>query len=207
MRAKELALSQASGAVSADSRSTAAVEIDGLLQQTLEAGNAQWGNQFLFAGRKTDTAPFLANGTYQGNSGTLDYEIGQGNFMTVNTPGNVIFGSAGGGVDVIKVLQDLKAALATNDQSGVGSLLNSLDRSLSQVVNARTNVGVKMERLIAQKDQLEEVSNQLTQRLGETEGVDLAKTISDLTHQQYVYEASLAASAKIIQTTLLDFLR
>jgi flagellar hook-associated protein 3 FlgL len=43
--------------------------------------------------------------------------------------------------------------------------------------------------------------------LGETEGTDLAKAVSDLTQQQYVYEASLAASAKMLQPTLLDFLR
>jgi flagellar hook-associated protein 3 FlgL len=205
MRAKELAVSQASGTANADSRAAAAVEIYGLLQQTLEAGNARLGNQFLFAGHKTATAPYLANGTYQGDSGTLDYEIGQGNFMTVNTPGDAVFGDAGDGV--IKVLQDLKTALETNDQTGVESLLNPLDQSLSQVVNARAGVGVKMERLTAQKDQLGEVSDQLTQMLGETEGADLARTISDLTQQQYVYEASLAVSAKIIQPTLLDFLR
>jgi flagellar hook-associated protein 3 FlgL len=207
MRAKELALLQASGTANADSRASAAVEIDGLLQQTIQAGNSRLGNQFLFAGRKTDTEAFLADGTYQGDAGTLDYEIGQGNFMTVNTPGDMIFRGAGGGVDVIKVLQDLKTALETNDQSGVQSLLNPLDKGLSQVINARTGVGVKMDRLTAQKDQLAEVSDQLTQMLGETEGADLAKTISDLTQQQYAYEASLAVSAKIMQPTLLDFLR
>jgi flagellar hook-associated protein 3 FlgL len=207
MRAKELALSQASGTANADSRAAAVVEIDGLLQQTVESGNARMGNQFLFAGRKTDSAPFLTDGTYQGDSGTLDLEIGQGNFMTVNTPGDVIFRGAGGGVDIIQVLQDLKTFLETNDRSGVESLLNPLDQSLSQVVNARASVGVKMDRLIAQRDQLAQVNDQLTQMLGETEGADLAKTISDLTQQQYVYEASLAVSAKIVQPTLLDFLR
>jgi flagellar hook-associated protein 3 FlgL len=206
MRAKELALSHATGTASADSLAAAAVEVDGLLHQTVEAGNARLGNQFLFAGRRTNTAPFLADGTYQGDSGTLDYQIGQHGSMTVNTPGDALFRGAGGGVDIIAVLQDLKTALEAHDQSGVESLLQPLDQSLSQVVNARAVVGAKMERLTAQKDQLTEVSDQLTQLLGETEGTDLAKAISDLTQQQYAYEASLAASAKIIQPTLLDFL-
>jgi len=207
MRAKELALSQASGTANADSRTAAAVEIGILLQQTIEAGNAKVGNQFLFAGRKTNVAPFQADGTYQGDGGTIDFEIGQGNFMTINTPGDVIFRGAGGGVDVIDVLQDFKAALDANDQSAIQNLLSPLDQSLNQVIKGRTEVGAKMSRLIAQRDKLMEVNDHLTEVLGETEGADLAKTISDLTQQQFVYEASLAASAKIIQSTLLDFLR
>jgi flagellar hook-associated protein 3 FlgL len=207
MRAKELAISQASGTANADSRGAAAVEIGILLQQTIEAGNAKVGNQFLFAGRKTDAAPFQADGTYQGDGGTIDFEIGQGNFMAINTPGDVIFRGVSGGVDVIDVLRDLKAALDANDQTGVQNLLGPLDQSLNQVIKGRTEVGAKMSRLITQRDKLMEVSDHLTEVLGETEGADLAKTISDLTQQQFVYQASLAASAKIVQPTLLDFLR
>jgi hypothetical protein len=40
-----------------------------------------------------------------------------------------------------------------------------------------------------------------------SEGTDLAKAISGLTQQQFVYPASLAASAKMIRLILLDFLR
>lgn len=206
-RAKELAVLQASGTANADSRAAAAVELNILLQQAIEAGNAKIGNQFLFAGRQTNAAPFLPDGTYQGDGGTLDIEIGQGNFITMNTPGNVVFKGAGGGTDVLGVLQALKTALDSNDQSAVQSLLNPLDNSLQQVVNARADVGANMSRLDAQRDKLMEVNAHLEQVLGQTEGVDLAKAISDLTQQQFIYEASLATSARIIQPSLLDFLR
>ena len=77
----------------------------------------------------------------------------------------------------------------------------------SQIVKARAVVGAKMGRLDAERGRLAEVSDLMTQMLGETEGADLAKTINDLTQQQFVYEASLAVSAEMIQPTLLDFLR
>ena len=47
----------------------------------------------------------------------------------------------------------------------------------------------------------------LTARLGETENVDLPETIMRLQMQQVGYEAALAATAKAISPTLLDYLR
>jgi flagellar hook-associated protein 3 FlgL len=207
MRAKELAVSQSSGTANTVSRAGAAVELDTLIRQTLQAGNAKLGNQFLFAGRKTNVEPFQANGAYQGDNGNIEIEIGQSNFMSINTPGDEVFRGAGGGTDVINVLQTLKAAMEADDRSGVEALLNPLDQSLTQIVKARAFVGAKMGRLEAERGRLAEVSDLMTQMLGETEGADLAKTISDLTQQQFVYEASLATNAKMIQPTLLDFLR
>jgi flagellar hook-associated protein 3 FlgL len=207
MRAKELAVSQSSGTANTTSREAAAVELDTLIQQTLQAGNAKLGNQFLFAGRKTNVEPFQASGAYQGDGGNIDIEIGQDNFMSINSRGDEVFRGAGGGVDVIGVLQTLKTSLETDDRSSVEALLNPLDQSLNQIVTARSGVGAKMSRLDAERSRLAEVGDLMTQMLGETEGTDLAKAVSDLTQQQYVYEASLAASAKMLQPTLLDFLR
>ena len=63
-----------------------------------------------------------------------------------------------------------------------------------------------MNRLETEQGKLSDVHDQLTQMLAEAKGIDLAKGISDFTRQQYVYQASLAARAKIIQPALLDFL-
>ncbi|MBI3329622.1 MAG: flagellar hook-associated protein FlgL [Nitrospinae bacterium] len=207
MRAKELAVAQASGTANAETRAAAAKEVDILRQQVIQAGNAQFGTQFLFAGRKTNVAPFLSDGTYQGDSGSIDVEIGQGHWVTLNIPGDVAFTGVRGGVDILNALQAFKKALETDDQPGIQAQLDLLDRSLNQVVRARAEVGANMGRLATEKEKLLEVSGHLTQMLGETEGADLAKTISDLTQQQSIYQASLAASARAIQPTLLDFLR
>jgi hypothetical protein len=80
------------------------------------------------------------------------------------------------------------------------------DQSLNQVPKARSDVGAKMNRLEMEQGKLSDVHDQLTQMLAEAKGTDLAKGISDLTRQQYVYQASLAARANIIQPALLDFL-
>ncbi|HEV7962737.1 MAG TPA: flagellar hook protein, partial [Actinoplanes sp.] len=47
----------------------------------------------------------------------------------------------------------------------------------------------------------------VTSQLSDVEDVDLPKTIMEMQLQQTAYQAALAASAKVIQPSLIDFLR
>ena len=47
----------------------------------------------------------------------------------------------------------------------------------------------------------------VTSQLSEIEDIDLPKTIMEMQLQQTSYQAALAAGAKVIQPSLIDFLR
>jgi flagellar hook-associated protein 3 FlgL len=47
----------------------------------------------------------------------------------------------------------------------------------------------------------------LTQQLSDVEDIDLPQTITDMQLQQTAYQAALAAGAKVVQSSLIDFLR
>ena len=47
----------------------------------------------------------------------------------------------------------------------------------------------------------------LKSSLSEVEDIDLPKTITDLNLQQVAYQTSLAAAAKVVQPSLVDFLQ
>ena len=47
----------------------------------------------------------------------------------------------------------------------------------------------------------------LTTQLSEVEDIDLPKTVSDMQMQQVAYQAALQAAAKVVQPSLVDFLR
>jgi hypothetical protein len=49
-----------------------------LIRQALALGNPQVCNDYIFAGSETDTAPFLGDGTYVGDSNAREVEIQQG---------------------------------------------------------------------------------------------------------------------------------
>ncbi|MCR4284967.1 MAG: flagellar hook-associated protein FlgL, partial [archaeon] len=54
---------------------------------------------------------------------------------------------------------------------------------------------------------LENSQTALKELISYTEDADIASLIMDLKHQENVLQASLQTGAKIIQPTLLDFLR
>ncbi len=76
-RARELAIGQASGTATAQTRLTTALEIDNLIQHTIQTGNGKFGSDFLFSGRMTNVPPVSATGQYQGDTVALDAALNE----------------------------------------------------------------------------------------------------------------------------------
>lgn len=95
-RAKELAISELSGTSTAETRGFAAVEINQIVSQILEAANTQVKNQYIFAGTNTRTAPFAASASgavYLGNTEKFNIEIAEGIVLGVTVPGSEALGT------------------------------------------------------------------------------------------------------------------
>lgn len=110
------------------------------------------------------------------------------------------------GTDIIGVFDNLITALGANDQTAVQAELPNLEDALSQVLSTRTDLGARMNRLEGQKNVIEEMKFSLTKVLSDKQDVDFMQVISDLTKQQTAFEAAIAASGKISQISLLDYL-
>lgn len=74
---KELALQQAGGMSSAETRNTAAISIDNKIEQMIQYGNTRVGNRYIFAGQKTESPALNAQGGYAGSGKNMTAEIGQ----------------------------------------------------------------------------------------------------------------------------------
>jgi flagellar hook-associated protein 3 FlgL len=95
-RGKELAISELGGASTAETRGFAAVEINQLISQVLEAANTQVSNQFIFGGTDSRTTPFQVSASgaiYQGNTETLKIEIAQDIRIGIALPGSDVLGT------------------------------------------------------------------------------------------------------------------
>ena len=57
------------------------------------------------------------------------------------------------------------------------------------------------------KDSAQDRQISVASQLSDIEDIDLPKTIMEMQLQQTSYQAALAASAKVIQPSLIDFLR
>ncbi len=109
--------------------------------------------------------------------------------------------------DVFAALADFRDALNDNDEAGIQKGLDEMGRALDNVLTWRADVGAKTNRIEFTVKRLEENDLTLTDLEASLQDVDLAQAIMDLKNQENVYQAILATGARIIQPTLVDFLR
>jgi len=209
-RAKELTVQMANATSDAKARESGMNEIIQLRNQLIQLGNTQLNGRYVFGGFKNDTPPFDAAGAFNGTDDSITIEIDRGAFVPINySGGNLLRGGTppgSTGTDIIGTFDNLITALSANDQAGVQAELPNLESALSQVLSNRTDLGARMNRLESQKNVIEEMKFSLTKVLSDKQDVDFMQVISDLTKQQTAFEAAIAASGKISQVSLLDYL-
>lgn len=141
---------------------------------------------------------------YQGDAGVHAIEVGAGQTVPTNVAGDRAF--IAGGIDIFSEVKQLVGALRGNYRLGISDALGSLNQGVSQIAAIQGEVGATSNRLTTSAAQLEEAKGFFTQALSETEDVDLAKAISDLTLQQYAIEAASRTLTKVFENSLLNYL-
>ncbi len=111
------------------------------------------------------------------------------------------------GTNVFKVLNDLQISLKANDKGGVHESLDRLDEALSQVVIARSELGSRTATLNAASDSLQKGAIDAKTLASNLEDADTFQLVSDINQTESTLKASLATSGKLIQPSLLDFLK
>ncbi len=121
--------------------------------------------------------------------------------------GNTAFLLGIGGGNVFTALDTLREALERNDTSGITASFANLNEALDTVLQARAEYGA----LVRTMDTLEighgadEVSE--IAQLSAVEDSDFVKDASDIAALQLALEATLNTTARVLQPSLLDFLR
>lgn len=221
-RARELAVYGATDTLPEESREALAKEVEQLRDQLGMIANTVHGDSYIFGGTKTDKAPYIlstdGNGDeyiWQGNTEDIKLEIATGVEMAVNTPGKELFfgTKAGAGQEetkgAIKVLDKLAKSLNDSDTKGseISNMIGKLDKVLDNFIATRGEIGAKVNRLEMSMDRLEQSEVTFTELLSQAEDSDLAEAIMDLRIQENAYRVTLAAGARVITPTLIDFLR
>jgi flagellar hook-associated protein 3 FlgL len=214
-RARDLAVQGASDSAGQAARNAAAAEIDQLIESVKQEANASYGGRYVFSGTKTDTAPYAVAGadTYLGDTAAVARQIGPGVSVQVNVIGQSLLGDgqAAGDGKLLDVLRDISDHLKSGVVADANTLrttdLKNLDLNLDALSQARATVGATTNRLESADSRLQEVEGSLTKLLSDVEDADMAKTYTDFSMQQSVYQSALQAGANIVQQSLLDFLQ
>lgn len=216
IRVSQLVVSGLNGTNGPSERAAMATEIDQIKDGLIGLANTQYLGRPIFAGTQDVSAAFdTTSGLYLGNGAAVQRSVstdgstrldvtvtGQTTFSTLFNSGDVTAGSAPG------ILDRISAALrATNGAAALGAELTNLDAASETMQNARSLVGTRFNRLLSIQSAGETRLDAVTANLGVAESIDLPKTMIDMQIQSTSYQAALGAAAKIIQPSLLDFLR
>jgi flagellar hook-associated protein 3 FlgL len=192
-------------------REAMAGEVDELRASLVDLGNTTYLGRPIFAGTQNVSAAFdTTTGAYLGNGDAVQRNVsadGSGQ-VGVTIPGSAVFSTLfkGAGTDP-GVLENISAALRSGDTSAMNTALGDLDQASQTMQSAHSLVGARYNRLLGIQSKGEARLDTVNANLATAEDIDLPKTIIDMQIQQTSYQAALGATAKIIQPSLVDFLR
>ena len=211
-RAREAVVQGGNGTMSQKDRNDIATQIDQLIGQAKASGNATFDGQYIFAGQKTDTAPYDPDGadTFNGDTGSIIRTIGPGVSVQLNGSLGSVLGNGSDG-KALQVLRDIAAHLRGGTAADTNALrtsdLSAIDASMADVSTARAEAGALSNRLTTAANRLTDMQTSTEKVRSGVEYVDLAEAISTLSSQQAVYQAALQATgSSLSQRTLMDFL-
>lgn len=230
-RAQELTTQAANVTNNQDGRTAIALEIDQIINQMVQLGNTDIGGKYIFGGMKTDSPPFTRvnddityTGTPPTESWQRDVEVARGVKLAMNVNGQDLLGqvqvtTAGpplpptfapgsGGLfqTLIGLKQSLEAGGAPNQLSQISAQLDNLTNDMNNVLGKQAVLGAVGNRLDLTKTRIDERKSILTQQYSSIQDINMPETIANLNYQQNVLQASLSVTAKIMQTSLLDYL-
>lgn len=103
-------------------------------------------------------------------------------------------------------LVNLRTALLGNNPDGISSAQRLLDVAQNRLLGARADIGARMAELDMTQNRLDYENTELQKMLSEVKDADIAEVATRLQMQQTILQAGLAVAARIMQTSLLNYL-
>ncbi|MGG1687199.1 flagellar hook-associated protein FlgL [Pseudalkalibacillus sp. NRS-1564] len=204
-RASELGIQASNGTNSAQELETMAKEFKQLREELKGLANTKLDGKYIFNGQKTDQPVGIdQDGNVSFDNQSINQRISPFSDVKINVDAGEVFD---GQVNLFKVLDEFSTALSSGDKEGMNTVLGKIEEGAEQVLTSWTGMGARQSRVESMNQRLKDENLAVQSFLSKNEDVDLAESIMKLKTEESVYQASLAASAKIIQPSLLDFLR
>ncbi|MBB2924222.1 flagellar hook-associated protein FlgL [Cellulomonas cellasea] len=204
-RVRDLVVQGGDGALGPVSREALAAEIEGLRDGLLEQANTTFLGRNVFAGTSDAPASFGPGYTFTGatTDAPVVRQLSGNTTVRVDSDGAAVFGTGAG--SVFQLLDDIVTSLrGTGD---VPSHLTALDARMDTVLMELSSVGARQNRVSSAQEALADAQLTTKTQLGAIEDIDLAGVILELQMQEVAYQGALGAAGKVLQPTLMEFLR
>lgn len=198
------------GTMSATNQQAIATQVQGILESVVVQANTTYSGVYVFAGTASTTKPFTPDASapsgysYNGNGGVNSVAVGDNMNVQINLPGSQIFTNTAN--DVLGSLGSLISALKSGSASAIQAATSSVSSALNFIGQQRAFYGNTGSQLTSQQAYLQKETVSLSSQATSLVGVDLAQAATDLAQAQTAHSAALAAAAKVLPTTLLNYL-
>ena len=210
-QARTIAVQGGSNVIPADTRSALVAQIQNIITQVGNVANSTDGTRYIFAGQRTEKAPFTATttgnyvysgGSYTTGDGAVKLDVGRGDTVQVNVTGDAVI------TPILNNLKTLRDDLSLGQSQTVSNTdLANLDTQINNVLSVRADVGANIQRLTQKSSDYDVTKDNLTKLISGIEDADYAKTIIEYQTAQTAYQAAAQSTAKIFQISLLDFIK
>lgn len=204
----------ANGPLDAQSREAIAREMEQLKEQLGSLANTSIAGRYIFSGTETDMEPFKNGDFTNSNDEKISIELGKRIFIDINVNGKDIFdykvaddGTPDpAGNNVFQLLDQVITALNT---PGVDAspYLDRLQVQEGNFLKVHSALGASKNRVDMIKNRMEDMVLTTEEQLSREEDADLAQVITNINMQENVHRLALGTGARVMQPTLMDFLR
>jgi len=207
-RVRELLVQGKTGTNGADERNAIAEEINQIKEDLVNVANTKVNGKYLFHGTDISNPPVTAGNPPQVSAniadGSIDsytVEVSSGVSMKANVNPETF------NQEMFDVVQEIQDKMANNDATGLDELLTRLDSVMNSLSSEKSELGARYNRLEMVESRIDAQEVLANKVLSDNEDVDMEVAITNLSVQESVHNASLSVGARIIQTSLIDFLR
>lgn len=204
-RIREITTEAANGTLTDDQRANIAKEVSQLKDHLADIANTKVGNKYIFNGTDTTNKPVDLSQNppkVSTNMNPVKIELSKGVYIQVNSDSNGVFSK-----QFFDDLTSLESDLNSSNPTNLDQYLSTLDSHIDNIVNERATIGARSNRIDLMEDRVGQQEVSATKMMSDNEDADMDKVITDLVNQESVQRAALGIGARIIQPTLLDFLR
>lgn len=197
-RLRELAVEAQNGTLSPSDRASVSQEVQQLTDQLVAMANTKVGDDHVFSGQKTATAPYAsATAAYAGDSGQIGARVAPGVTLGINVTADVVFAPA------LAAAAQLGSELAAGAAPSAGTLTR-LDAGLDALLAGRAQIGAVDNRMSDTQTFLQSSQFTVTSLLSQVEDADMASALTEVTARQTTYQAAIKVTASILQQSLIN---
>ncbi|HTO91416.1 MAG TPA: hypothetical protein VMJ70_09810 [Candidatus Sulfotelmatobacter sp.] len=200
-QAKDLAASVVNTSPTDPLRTTVGIELQSIHDQLVAIGNTKFGNEYLFGGAITNQPPFLADGTYVGDDTVRRATLDDGLTIDLSHPGDSVLGST------FNALTSLQAQIGSGNANAIQTSVTALDAAHQDLLTREAENATRQRVVTDTATLLAQRSTDVANTRDSIANEDPAQASAELVTAQNALDRAYAVIGKVLQSSLLDYLR